>query len=158
MKRLFYILIIFPVTFLYSLEADIMIGQWQVENVSALQIIQIYTDGYDHFSNAYLIREEFLDDPLTYVSFNFIDEDLLYIKRADGTSLRGFYQIRENSGINREEYPYYIFLEDKFANTYSFPVKEQGEGIYLINYSLEMSLRDQLMQISCIARLKKEAQ
>lgn len=153
---MFYILFLLFVSLIHSQDAAEMVGQWAVENLTALQIIQVYTDGFDHFSNAYLLREEFLEDPLTYVSFNFIDEDLLYIKRADGTSLRGFYQVRANSGINREEYPYYIYLEDKFANTYSFPLKEQEGDTYLINYSLEMSLRDQLMQISCIARLKKE--
>jgi len=129
------------------------VGKWNLENIQALQIVQVYTDGIDLFSNAIIERNDFLDDPLGYSEFNFIDEDLLYITRADGSKLRGFYQIRENSSINREDFPLYIYLEDKFANSYVFPLKGQGENQYIINYTLELALRDQLLQIVCIARL-----
>lgn len=153
MKRLntlFFLLCIFS---LHPQESPFIIGDWQVENVAALQILQVYSDGFDQLANAYLIREEFLEDPLTYVNFDFIDEDLLYITRADGTKLRGFYQIKENSGINKEDYPHYIVLEDKYDQNYLFPIKKIGENKYIFNYCLELSLRDQLLQICCIAYL-----
>jgi len=132
---------------------DDFVGKWGVENIQALQVVQIYTDGFDLFSNAIGVRNSFLEDPLRYTEFNFIDEDLLYITRADGSKLRGFYQVRQNSSINREDFPLYIYLEDKYANIYVFPLKEEGESRYIINYTLELSLRDQLLQIVCIARL-----
>ena len=157
MKSFFFTVLIFIMTSpLYPIEGDSFLGIWEVENIQAIQIIQLYTDGYDHFTNGYLIRNEYLDDPLTYSEFDFVDEDLLYVTRADGTRLRGFYQIKENSGINSDDFPSYIFLEDKYTNNYYFPVRIVGEEKYEINYKLELNLRNQLIQISCIAHLSRK--
>ncbi len=141
---------------LYSLDFNVFEGIWIVETTEAIQIIQLYTDGFDHFTNGYIIRDDFTNDPLSYTQFNFIDEDLLYITRADGSKLRGFYQIKENSGINNQDFPYYIYLEDKYANNYYFPLRKIDDNLYEINYHLELGLKDILIQISCIAIISRE--
>ena len=149
-------LIFFTIPPLFSSDLQTFEGIWTVETTVAIQIIQLYTDGFDDFTNGYRIREEFIADPLIYVEFNFIDEDLLYITRADGSKLRGFYQIKENSGINNQDFPFYIFLEDKFANSYYFPVRKIDDNNFEINYVLELGLRDILIQISCIGIISKK--
>jgi hypothetical protein len=138
---------------LYSIDVNDFQGIWNVNTVEAIQIIQLYTTGFDHFTNGYRIRHEYVDDPLVYVEFDFIDEDLLYITRADGTRLRGFYQLKNNTGINSSDYPYYLYLEDKYTNVYYFPVRVSGEDTYEINYKLELIRRDELIQITCVAEL-----
>ncbi len=135
---------------LYSYNLDTFSGIWTVETTGAIQIVQLYTDGFDHFTNGYRIRDDYLTDPFIYKEFNFIDEDLLYITRADGSKLRGFYQIKENSGINNSDFPFYILLEDKYANVYYFPIKKIDDSNFEINYILELGLRDILIQISCL--------
>ena len=158
MKRVLFlvILLLFTVN-LHSMEQFDFRGLWKVENYSAIQIIQLYTDGFDYFTNGYRIRQEYLEDPLRYIELDFIDEDLLYITRANGTRLRGFYQIKENSGTNSVDFPYYIFLEDKYTNSYYIPFRTTSENNYEINYNLELNLRDQLIQITCLARISMDS-
>lgn len=141
---------------LFSMDGELFSGIWKVDTLEAIQVIQVYAEGFEHFTNAYLIREEFLEDPLRYVEFNFIDEDLLYITRADNSKLRGFYQFKENRGINSNDFPFYILLEDKYTNSYYFPVRFISDNLYEINYNLELNLRDQLIQIRCIALISRE--
>ena len=159
MRKYFFISLFICTSFnLFSLDSSSFSGEWNVETFQALQIIQLYTDGFDHFTNGYRIRDDFLDDPFRYTCFNFIDEDLLYITRSDGTTLRGFYQFKQNSGINHNDFPQYIFLEDKFANQYYFPVRQVEDDIFEINYNLELNLRNTLIQITCLARLSRKKQ
>jgi len=154
-KFVFTIIILLLSGPLYSMDVQDFQGIWVVNTLEAIQIIQLYSKGFDHFTNGYRIRHEYTDDPLIYVEFDFIDEDLLYITRADGSRLRGFYQLKENSGINSEDYPYYLYLEDKYTNSYYFPVRATGENTYEINYNLELILRDLLIQVTCVAELSR---
>jgi len=155
-KKLLIIIIIFLSFSLYSFDSGDFLGIWKVKTLETVQIIQLYTDGFDYFTNGYRIREEYLDDPYTYIEFDFVDEDLLYITRSDGSRLRGFYQLMENSGINKDDFPYYIYMEDKYTNAYYFPVRLSREEVYEINYDLQLNLRDELIQISCLAELSRE--
>jgi len=155
-KKLLISIIIFLAFTLYSYDSDDFLGIWKVKTLDTIQIIQLYTDGFDYFTNGYRIREGYLNDPYIYIEFDFVDEDLLYITRADGSRLRGFYQIMENNGINRDDFPYYIYMEDKYTNSYYFPVRLSGEEVYEINYNLELNLRDELIQINCLAELIRE--
>lgn len=141
---------------LHSMDVKDFQGIWQVNTIEAIQIIQLYTKGFDHFTNGYLIRNEYTNDPLSYVEFDFIDEDLLYITRADGSRLRGFYQLKENNGINNADFPYYLYMEDKYTNSYYFPVRVSDENTYEINYKLELMLRDLLIQVTCVAELSRD--
>ncbi len=150
---LFFLLLSIPVFGDRSIQFE---GLWLVRTETAIQVIQLYTDGFDDFTNGYRLRDDFISDPFTYISFNFIDEDLLYITRADGSTLRGFYQYKDNSGINKDDFPFYIHLEDKYENNYYFPVRETDDGHYEINYSLELGLRDILIQINCLGIMYRD--
>ena len=134
------------------------IGEWAVKTNYVVVSDVFPIDDY-RFGSGFLIDNSYLDNPNIYVTFDFIDEDLLYIYQQNEGVIRGFYRIIPNqpSAPSFGLFHLCIALEDKENRDYPIGlIMTERDDTYQISYELYSEMSS--MNIYCVGEMIKQSE